>query len=51
MRIAERLPRGEIPRADVAAVLAAVLDEPATVGRAFDLVGGETPIEDAVRRG
>jgi uncharacterized protein YbjT (DUF2867 family) len=47
--IAERLPRGEVPRGDVAAVLLAVLDEPGTVGRAFDLVGGDTPIEEALR--
>jgi uncharacterized protein YbjT (DUF2867 family) len=48
VRIAERLERGEIPRADVAAVLAAVLDTPSTIGRAYDLVGGETPIEEAL---
>jgi uncharacterized protein YbjT (DUF2867 family) len=47
---AERLARGEIPRADVAAVIAAVLAEPATIGRSFDLVGGETPVDEAVRR-
>jgi uncharacterized protein YbjT (DUF2867 family) len=50
VRIAERLERGEIPRADVAAVVVAALDEPTTVGRSFDLVGGETPIDEAVRR-
>jgi uncharacterized protein YbjT (DUF2867 family) len=41
--------RGDIPRADVAAVLAAVLDEPATIGKQWDLVGGRTPVADAVR--
>jgi uncharacterized protein YbjT (DUF2867 family) len=51
VRVAERLPRGQIPRDDVAAVLLAALDEPATVGRAFDLVSGETPIEEALRPG
>jgi uncharacterized protein YbjT (DUF2867 family) len=40
---------GEIPREDVAATLVAVLDTDGTIGKAFDLVGGETPIEDAVR--
>jgi uncharacterized protein YbjT (DUF2867 family) len=50
VRIAERLERGEIPRADVAAVIVAVLDEPTTVGRSFDLVGGEMPVDEAVRR-
>src|SRR3954452_5291341 len=46
VQIAERLPRGEVPRADAAAVLAAVLDTPSTIGRAFDLVSGETPIDE-----
>src|SRR3954469_18799304 len=48
--IAERLERGEIPRADVAATLLAVLDETATIGHAFDLVSGDDPIEDAIKR-
>jgi uncharacterized protein YbjT (DUF2867 family) len=39
---------GEIPRDDVAATLVAVLDEPATAGRTFLLVSGETPIGQAV---
>jgi len=40
--------RGEIPRADVAAVLAAVIGNPATVGRQWNLVSGNTPVPDAV---
>jgi uncharacterized protein YbjT (DUF2867 family) len=40
--------RGEIPRADVAAVLLAVLDDPRTAGVTFELVGGETPVAEAV---
>ena len=40
--------RGEIPRDDVAATLLAVLDEPGTVGVVFELVGGETPIAEAI---
>jgi len=39
---------GSIPRDDVAATLLAVLDTPATAGATFLLVGGETPIEQAV---
>jgi len=39
---------GRIPRDDVAAVLLACLDEPATVRKAFDLLSGETPIADAL---
>jgi nucleoside-diphosphate-sugar epimerase len=45
---APRLDRGEIPRADVAAVLAAVLATPPTAGASFDLLSGDTPIADAV---
>jgi uncharacterized protein YbjT (DUF2867 family) len=40
--------RGSIPRADVAAVLAACLEDPATVGATFELIGGDTPIPDAI---
>ena len=39
---------GEIPRDDVAATLAAVLDEPGTIGKTFLLVSGATPIGEAV---
>jgi uncharacterized protein YbjT (DUF2867 family) len=46
---AEELPRAEIPRADVAAVVAAALHKPATIGKAFTLVSGDTPIEEALR--
>ena len=49
VRVGERLDRGEVTRADTAAVLAACLDAPNTVGRTFDVLGGDTPIEDAVR--
>src|SRR5882757_4552724 len=48
VRIAERLDRGQIPRADVAAVLLACIDEPRTIGQSFDLIGGETPIAEAL---
>ncbi|HVX34116.1 MAG TPA: SDR family oxidoreductase [Solirubrobacterales bacterium] len=40
--------RGEVPRADVAAVLLACLDTPATIGRTFDLISGTTPIPEAL---
>ena len=39
---------GEIPRADVAAVLAGCLDSPATVGRTFDVVAGDVPVDEAL---
>lgn len=46
--IAEHLDRGQIPRADVAAVFVACLDEPGTIGKSFDVISGDTPIADAV---
>jgi uncharacterized protein YbjT (DUF2867 family) len=41
---------GDVTRADVAAVLAAVLDEPGTVGKQWDLVNGDVPVAEAVRQ-
>jgi uncharacterized protein YbjT (DUF2867 family) len=41
--------RGEIPRDDVAATLVAVLDEPATVGKTFEILSGEEEIAAALR--
>jgi uncharacterized protein YbjT (DUF2867 family) len=40
--------RGSIPRADVAAVLAASLCERATIGQTFEVISGKTPIEKAL---
>lgn len=40
--------RGEIPRDDVAATVAAVLDEPHTAGITFELLGGDVPVAEAV---
>ena len=48
VRVAESTGRGEISRADVAAVLLAVLDSPATAGRTFEVIAGETPIDEAL---
>lgn len=42
------LARGAVSRQDVAQVLVALLDEPATAGLTLELVGGDTPIGDAV---
>jgi uncharacterized protein YbjT (DUF2867 family) len=42
--------RGDVTRADVAAVTAAVLDVDTTVGQQWNLVNGETPVEEAVRQ-
>src|SRR5215469_14642780 len=43
------VPRGTVPRADVAAVIAALLDEPGTRHQMLELTGGDTPIVQAVR--
>jgi uncharacterized protein YbjT (DUF2867 family) len=40
--------RGEIPREDVARVLAAALGEPGTIGKTFVVVAGDTPADEAV---
>jgi uncharacterized protein YbjT (DUF2867 family) len=41
--------RGPVPRDDVAAVLAACLTTPATIGVTFELFAGDTPIAEALR--
>ncbi|WP_411722475.1 NAD(P)H-binding protein [Mycetocola sp.] len=46
--LAEHTERDSIPRADVAAVIAAVLTFPETAGHTWDLISGETPIPAAV---
>ena len=40
--------RGEIPRADVAEVVAAVLQEPASAGHQWNVVGGDDVVGDAI---
>ncbi|MEP9365104.1 NAD(P)H-binding protein [Nocardioides sp. CN2-186] len=47
--LGEDVARGDVSRADVAAVVAAVLDADSTVGKQWALVNGETPVADAVR--
>lgn len=44
----EAVERAAIPRADVAAVLVAVIEGVATIGATFEVVAGSTPIDDAV---
>jgi uncharacterized protein YbjT (DUF2867 family) len=46
--VGDRLDRSEVPRADVAATLAASLMAENTVGSTFELRAGETPIEEAL---
>jgi uncharacterized protein YbjT (DUF2867 family) len=42
------LPAGTVPRADVAAVIATLLDEPGTRHQTLELTGGDTPVAAAV---
>src|SRR3954451_24478258 len=49
VEIGEHLDRGAVPRDDVAAVIHAALHEPSTVGKVFDLVSGDVPIDESLR--
>lgn len=48
VELAPSVPRGEVPREDVAAVLAALLHAPATAGTVLELRSGEVGVEAAV---
>ncbi|MDH6247190.1 NAD(P)H-binding protein [Mycobacterium sp. OTB74] len=48
VRIAESTGRGTVAREDVAAILLAALDTPATAGRTFEVISGDTPISTAL---
>lgn len=46
--IGEKVDRGQIPRADVAHVLAAALADDRTVGKQWEVVSGDSSIADAI---
>jgi uncharacterized protein YbjT (DUF2867 family) len=48
VNLGEHVPRGEVPRDDVAAVLAEVLHSRDTVARVLELTSGDTPVREAV---
>jgi uncharacterized protein YbjT (DUF2867 family) len=48
VRLGPDVEYGEVPRADVAATLLGVLDDPATAGKQFNLVAGGTPVATAL---
>lgn len=48
VKLADTVDRGGIPRADVAAVIVASLDDPRTIGKQWEVVGGSTPIDEAI---
>ncbi|MET8948325.1 NAD(P)H-binding protein [Streptomyces sp. NPDC004542] len=49
VRLEAHTGRGSIPRADVAAVLAELVESPATAGLTLELIGGSTPVTVAVK--
>ncbi|WP_043727505.1 NAD(P)H-binding protein [Streptomyces zinciresistens] len=49
VRLEARTGRGPIPRDDVAAVLAELLDTPATTGLTLELISGSAPVTVAVK--
>ncbi|MER6098779.1 SDR family oxidoreductase [Streptomyces sp. NPDC001728] len=49
VRLEARTGRGPVPRDDVAAVLAELLDTPATAGLTLELIAGSTPLSVAVK--
>jgi uncharacterized protein YbjT (DUF2867 family) len=49
VRIAAHVGRGSVPRDDVAAVVAASLKEPAAMGKLFELIDGDQPVDEALR--
>lgn len=48
VRLGPDIPRGSVPRDDVAAVLVALLDEPRTAGLTLELSEGSVPVAAAV---
>ncbi|MUG68544.1 NAD(P)H-binding protein [Paenibacillus campinasensis] len=49
VKAAADVERGSIPREDVASTILAALVDPSTMGKAFDLISGDTPIEQALK--
>lgn len=48
IKLAEKVDRGPIPRADVAALITVALDSDATIGHQWEVVAGNDPIPDAL---
>ncbi|MGO4594072.1 SDR family oxidoreductase [Leifsonia sp. 2TAF2] len=47
--LGESVPRGSIAREDVATLIAAALAEAGSIGKQWEVIGGDTRIEEAVR--
>ncbi|MGN6575527.1 MAG: NAD(P)-binding oxidoreductase, partial [Nocardioides sp.] len=48
VHLAAHVDRGDVPRDDVASVVAALLDAPGTARHVLEVVGGSTPVAEAV---
>ena len=48
VKLGERVGRGQIPRDDVAALIAASLGAANTIGKTFEAISGDIPIEEAI---
>ena len=51
IELGESVEKGSIPREDVAATVIAVLADPSSIGRTWEIVSGDVAIEDAVAQG
>ncbi|TCO51136.1 putative NADH-flavin reductase [Kribbella antiqua] len=49
VRLEDKTGNGSISRDDVAAVLAGLCDTPASIGRTLELIGGDTPLSQALK--
>jgi len=49
VQLADKVERGEVPRADVAEVLFHTLNTDSTIGKAFQVVGGDKSVKEAVQ--
>lgn len=50
VQLADDVPRGDVPRDDVAAVVVALLSDDNAFGRTLELTSGNTPVGEAVTR-
>src|SRR5699024_7478498 len=49
IKVAVELERGDIPREDVASTIIAALENDHTIGKDFDMITGETSINEALQ--
>ncbi len=49
VELAEKVDRGEVPREDIASVILASLQDETTVGKEFQVVGGTTSVNEAIK--